>query len=59
MYVEFDPEITSAGVVVSSIRQTFEELFPDIPIWGEMKTETEESVGFAFTYIDEYNKVSR
>jgi len=56
VYIKFDPEVTSAGAVVSSIRQTFDELFPSIPFWGEMKTETEESVGFAYTYIDEYNK---
>lgn len=55
--VKFNPEVTSAGHIVSSIRATFDEMFPDIPIWGEMKTEDEESVGFAYTYIDEYNKV--
>ena len=55
-YVKFNPEVTSAAQVVSSIRTTFDEMFPDIPIWGEMKTEGEESVGFAYTYIDAYNK---
>ena len=42
--------------MVSSVRTALDELFPDVPVWGEMKTESEQSVGFAFTYIDEHNK---
>lgn len=55
-YIEFDPDETSAAQIVSNIREALNNLFPDVPVWGEMKTETEKSVGFAFTYIDEYNK---
>ena len=56
-HVKFDSDVTSAGAVVSTIRRTLDDLFPDIPYWGEMQFEGEDSVGFAYTYIDEHNKV--
>jgi hypothetical protein len=59
IFVEFDEEKTNAADVVSTIRTALTTLFPNIPIWGEMKTEADNSVGFAYTYIDEYNKIFR
>ena len=56
VYLTFDDR-QSAAEVLSLVRRTFEQLFPDLPIWGEMKTETESTVSFAYTYIDEYNKL--
>jgi len=55
-FVQFDPDTTSVGAVLSTTRKALDELFPDIPVWGEMQAETEDSIGFAFTYIDKYNK---
>ena len=40
-----------------ALSSTVEELFPDIPYWGEMLTEADDAVGFGFTYIDEHNKL--
>jgi len=59
LYIEFDEALTSAAEVLSILRETLEVLFADIPYWGEMKSETENSVGFAYTYIDQYNKLFR
>jgi hypothetical protein len=55
--VKFDDDKTNAADVLSLIRQTITELFPDLPYWGEMITESENSVGFGYSYIDEYNKI--
>ena len=54
--VEFDERLVAAEVL-SLIRRAFEDSFPKTPIWGEKKTEGERSVSFAFTYIDEHNKL--
>jgi len=59
LYVQFDDSRTSAAKLIARIRELFNELFPDIPVWGEMKVEEETSVGFAFTYIDKWNKRAR
>lgn len=59
LHVEFDEIKTNAAEVLSTIRATIEKLFPDIAFWGEMKTETDNSVSFAYTYLDEYNKLFR
>jgi hypothetical protein len=56
--VNFDDR-QSAAEVLSQIRRTFDECFPDVPIWGEMKTESDNSVSFAYTYIDEHNRLFR
>jgi hypothetical protein len=56
VYVDFDDR-QSAAEVLSLIRRTFDECFPDVPIWGEMKTESDSTVSFAYTYIDEHNKL--
>ncbi len=55
MYLKFDSKITFAADVLSTIREAFEELFPDISYWGETKFESSGSVGFAFMYIDEHH----
>jgi hypothetical protein len=52
VYVDFDDR-QSPPEVLSLIRRTFDECFPDVPIWGEMKTESDSTVSFAYTYIDE------
>jgi TIR domain len=54
--VDFDDR-QSAAEVLSLIRRTFDECFPDVPIWGEKKTEQDDTVSFAYTYIDEHNKL--
>jgi hypothetical protein len=59
LYVRFDQSKTSAAETVSLIREYLDELFPEVPVWGEMKSEGDDSVGFAYTYIDEYNKRAR
>ncbi len=59
LYIEFDDSKTSAGRVIARVRELFDELFPDIPVWGEMKVEAETSVGFAFTYLDKWNNRAR
>jgi hypothetical protein len=59
LYVQFDDSRTSAAQLIARIRELFNELFPDIPVWGEMKVEEETKVGFAFTYIDKWNKRAR
>ena len=28
-----------------------------VPIWGEAKTETDDLIAFAYTYLDEHNKL--
>jgi hypothetical protein len=56
VYVHFDDRQSAAGVL-SLIRRTFEESFPDLPVWGETKTESDNTVSFAYTYIDEHNKL--
>ncbi len=57
IYVKFDDR-QCAAEVLSLIRQTIENCFPDVPFWGEKKTESDDAVSFAYTtYIDEYNKL--
>jgi hypothetical protein len=56
VYVDFDDR-QSPAEVLSLIRRTFEECFPDLPISGEMKTESDSTVSFAYTYIDRHNKL--
>ena len=56
LYVDFD-ERQCAAAVLSLISTTLQDLFPDVPFWGEMKTESERSVSFAYTYIDEQNRL--
>ena len=56
IYVDFDDR-QSAAEILSLIRRTFSESFPDVPIWGEMKSESDSTVSFAYTYIDEHNKL--
>ena len=59
LYVQFDDSKTSAGRLIERVRELFDELFPDISVWGEMKAEADTSVGFAFTYLDKWNKRAR
>jgi len=54
--VNYKENETSAAEVLSIIRETLDNLFPDIPYWGELLTESDNRVGFGFSYIDEYNK---
>ncbi len=56
LYVQFEDSKTSAGKLLAKIREFFDELFPDVPVWGEMKVEEETSIGFAFTYLDKWNR---
>jgi len=58
LYVQFD-STTSAAELVGRVRGLFAELFPDVPMWGEMKVEDETSIGFAFTYLDKWNRYAR
>jgi hypothetical protein len=52
LHVRFDRGVTSAAKVLAMIRVVFGDLFPDIPYWGQILTEDDESVAFNFTYID-------
>jgi hypothetical protein len=56
LYVQFEESKTSAGKLVARVRELFDELFPDVPVWGEMKAEEDTSIGFAFTYLDKWNR---
>jgi hypothetical protein len=53
--VSFDSTL-SAAQALSIVRQVFHERLPDTPIFGEMKSESDRSVSFAYTYLDEYNR---
>lgn len=53
--IAFDTTLSAADVV-SIVRETFAERLPDVPIFGELKAETRDSVRFAYTYLDEHNK---
>ncbi|NEA64265.1 helix-turn-helix transcriptional regulator [Streptomyces sp. SID12488] len=55
LYVTFDTDRLGAASVLQAIRSKFEQLFPEIPYWGELKSESETAVGFAYTYIDPHN----
>jgi DNA-binding winged helix-turn-helix (wHTH) protein len=57
--VEFDPARRSAAETASLIRSILDDMEPHVPFWGELKNETENSVSFAYTYIDEYNRIVR
>jgi hypothetical protein len=59
LFVQFDDSKTSAGKLVARVRELFEELFPDVPVWGEMKVEEDTSIGFVFTYLDKWNRRAR
>ena len=56
LYVQFEAAKTSAGKLVARVRELLAELFPDVPVWGELKVEEETSIGFAFTYLDKWNQ---
>ena len=56
LYVEFDDTKASAGKLLERVRELFAELFPDVAVWGEMKVEEDTSMGFAFTYLDKWNR---
>lgn len=56
LFVQFEDSKTSAGKLVARVRELFAELFPDVPVWGEMKVEEETSIGFAFAYLDRWNR---
>jgi hypothetical protein len=53
--VAFDSTL-SAAEVLSVVREVFAERLPDTPIFGEMKSESEGEVSFAYTYLDEHNR---
>ena len=56
LFVHFEDSKTSAGKLVARVRELFDDLFPDVPVWGEMKVEENTSLGFAFTYMDKWNR---
>lgn len=56
LFIEFDDSTTSEGKLFARVRELFSKLFPGIPVWGEMKAEEDTSIGFAFTYLDPWNR---
>jgi hypothetical protein len=56
IHVSFDGSRTSATEVLKTIRDTFDTVLPNVPYWGEMLSESDNSVAFGFTYLDNNRK---
>jgi len=56
LFVQFEDAKTSAGELVARVRELFVELFPGVPVWGEMQMEEDTSIVFVYTYLDKWNR---